>query len=65
MGAGELWKDAGVEPTVAELLADVPARAILRYDRLTPEQVLTVVDEVRDRLTLNTIGPKKPGRVAA
>ena len=65
MTTGGLWRQAGVEPSVAELLEDSAAQILLRYDGLAVEQVWSVVEEARARMVLSSIGPKKPGREAA
>lgn len=65
MAGDNLWSEAGSEPSVTELLADPVAQSILRYDRLTPEQVWSVVREARSRMAGRARRPRQTGREAA
>jgi hypothetical protein len=46
------WLRAGVEPSTTELLADPIALLLMRADRLTPQEVATLLRAARLRKAL-------------
>ena len=45
------WSQPGVEPTIDELMNDPVTHVIMRYDRITAEQVKAAVDQARRVIT--------------
>lgn len=43
------WVDAGIEPALAELLADPIMHAVMRADGVRPQEVLSAVAKVTRR----------------
>ena len=44
------WSEAGIEPTLAEVMNDPIVRLVMRRDSLTPDDVWSVVNAARRRL---------------
>ncbi|MGC2857774.1 hypothetical protein ACM64Y_20065 [Novispirillum sp. DQ9] len=45
------WAEAGVEPSVEDLLADPLTAMVMRRDRIGPAEVLAVVERARAEMT--------------
>ena len=65
MASNEPWSKSGVEPSVAELLADPVAQIILRYDGVTRADVWAAVERARQELRAAAGQPDARGRPVA
>lgn len=45
------WSQPGIEPTIDELMNDPVTHVIMRYDRVTAEQVKAVAEQARRVIT--------------
>ena len=50
------WRDAGIEPTLSEMLADPTVQAVMRRDGVTPAQLWAQVERARHRIPRQPLG---------
>ena len=49
-GPHDLWRQAGIEPPLADVLRDPVVQAVMRRDGVTPDELLRVIAEAQAQL---------------
>lgn len=61
----DAYREAGIEPSLAEALSDPLVLAVMRRDRVTVDEVWSVIRGVRDRLSAADAGARRRSSRAA